>query len=152
MVSFYSLIIFLEDEHAGRFPHKECHSLDPGVQLLPRQDVLLYGTFPKMEPRVYSKCRECNRVFNPCDISSHKSCSKTQNSVHPSILKKKMKSKSGIGKKTSTISNTDSNLSSSNNNTSIVTQQSGIFKVIIETLYYIHNIIKSFMFIKSKLS
>ncbi|XP_076261103.1 uncharacterized protein LOC143196985 isoform X2 [Rhynchophorus ferrugineus] len=118
----------IADENAGRFPHKECHNLDPGVQLLPRQDVLLYGTFPKMEPRVYSKCRECNRVFNPCDILSHKNCSKIQNFIHPSLLKKKMKNKSGIGKKTSTISNTDSNLSSSNNNPSVVAQQSGIFK------------------------
>ncbi|KAG5870316.1 hypothetical protein JTB14_038400 [Gonioctena quinquepunctata] len=74
------------------------HKTVPSVQLLPRQDVFLYGTIPKMEQRVYTKCKECRIIFNPRDILSHKSCpGKSHSSSHS--LKKKVKSKGSSSKK-----------------------------------------------------
>ncbi|CAG9816466.1 unnamed protein product [Phaedon cochleariae] len=74
------------------------HKLVQGVQLLPRQDVILYGTIPKIEKRIYTKCKECRLVFNPRDISSHKTCpGKSHSSSHG--LEKKIKSKGGSSKK-----------------------------------------------------
>ncbi|KAJ8939968.1 hypothetical protein NQ318_006149 [Aromia moschata] len=74
---------------------------DPSVQLLPRQDVMLYGTIPKMEQRIYSKCKECRLIFNPRDILSHKTCSgKSHLSTNSQSLKKKVKSKGSSSKKT----------------------------------------------------
>ncbi|XP_057668313.1 ataxin-7-like protein 1 isoform X2 [Diorhabda carinulata] len=68
------------------------------VPLLPRRDVLLYGTIPKMEQRVYTKCKECRLVFNPRHILSHKSCPAKSHSTSHS-LKKKVKSKGNGTKK-----------------------------------------------------
>ncbi|XP_018565773.1 protein let-653 isoform X2 [Anoplophora glabripennis] len=85
----------LDDEFRNEF-----HKTDPSVQLLPRQDVILYGTIPKMEQRIYSKCKECRLVFNPRDILSHKTCSgKAHLSSTPQNLKKKVKSKGSSSKK-----------------------------------------------------
>lgn len=38
---------------------------------LPRSDLLLYGIYPKMEPRVYVVCNDCSKVIRPYDVSSH---------------------------------------------------------------------------------
>lgn len=74
---------------------------------------MLYGTIPAMEQRVYSKCKNCTRVFNPRDILSHRSCSKSH-TLHSSLLKKKVKSKSSNGKKTSSNGSASSNSTTSN--------------------------------------
>lgn len=73
---------------------------------------MLYGTIPAMEQRVYSKCKNCTRVFNPRDILSHRSCSKSH-TLHSSLLKKKVKSKSSNGKKTSSNGSASSNSTTS---------------------------------------
>lgn len=38
---------------------------------LPRSDILLYGVYPKMEPRVYVVCNDCSKVIRPYDVSTH---------------------------------------------------------------------------------
>ncbi|CAG9759386.1 unnamed protein product [Ceutorhynchus assimilis] len=82
----------------------------PAAQLLPRKDVSLYGRIPAMEQRVYSKCNNCCRVFNPKDISSHRTCSKMQNPYSSLLLKKKVKSRNGSnnGKKVNSNGNSSS--------------------------------------------
>lgn len=68
----------------------------PRVQLLPRKTVNLYGNIPKMEQRIFSKCRECRLIFNPRNILTHKACMGRSHSSSSSSfdLKKKSKSKS----------------------------------------------------------
>lgn len=68
----------------------------PRVQLLPRKTVNLYGNIPKMEQRIFSKCRECRLIFNPRNILSHKACMGRSHSSSSSSfdLKKKLKNKS----------------------------------------------------------
>lgn len=41
------------------------------VTRLPRTDIELYGTYPKMEPRVYVVCNCCSKVIRPCDAAAH---------------------------------------------------------------------------------
>ncbi|KAJ8923616.1 hypothetical protein NQ315_010195 [Exocentrus adspersus] len=73
---------------------------DPSIQLLPRQDVTLYGMIPKMEQKIYTKCKECGLVFNRRDILLHKTCSgKMHVSSTTQSLKKKVKSKGSSSKK-----------------------------------------------------
>lgn len=38
---------------------------------LPRSDILLYGIYPKMEPRVYVVCNDCSKVIRPYNVASH---------------------------------------------------------------------------------
>lgn len=120
--------LITDDEKAGRVPKKESWTSDPGVQLLPRQDVMLCGTIPKVEQRLYSKCKECGRVFNPRDILSHRNCSKSSHFKHPSLLKKKLKSKSGTNKKTSTSSSISASYTSNRNSTVGTTSSSPVVK------------------------
>ncbi|XP_072402882.1 uncharacterized protein [Diabrotica undecimpunctata] len=70
------------------------------VQLLPRQKVMMYGLIPKMEQRIYVKCKECRLVFNPRDILSHKICPGKSHNYSSNNLKKKVKSKTIPPKKT----------------------------------------------------
>ncbi|KAL1493180.1 hypothetical protein ABEB36_011286 [Hypothenemus hampei] len=84
--------IISDEEHAGR-NLKDSKHLEPGVQLLPRKDVMLYGTIPALEQRVYSKCNNCSKVFNPRDVISHRDCSDHRHLPQSHmIIKKKVKS------------------------------------------------------------
>lgn len=38
---------------------------------LPRSDILLYGIYPKLEPRVYVVCNDCSKVIRSYNVSSH---------------------------------------------------------------------------------
>ncbi|XP_044765855.1 uncharacterized protein LOC123322080 [Coccinella septempunctata] len=67
--------------------------LEQNVQLLPRQDVSLYGIIPKMEKRSFSTCKDCQHVFNPRDVLLHKNCTVRVKSQHTQHSKKKVKSK-----------------------------------------------------------
>lgn len=42
-----------------------------GNTLLPRQDITLYGIYPKMESRVFVMCKECSKVIRSNGIKSH---------------------------------------------------------------------------------
>ncbi|CAH1103533.1 unnamed protein product [Psylliodes chrysocephalus] len=88
-------IIDLDLDDGRRRDHKTV----PSVQLLPRRDVMLYGTIPKMEQRIYTKCKECRLVFNPRDILSHKACPGRFHSSTSHSLKKKIESKGSTPKK-----------------------------------------------------
>ncbi|XP_045481355.1 uncharacterized protein LOC123685638 [Harmonia axyridis] len=67
--------------------------VEQNVQLLPRQDVSLYGIIPKMEKRSFSTCKDCKHVFNPKDVLLHKNCTVRIKSQHTPHFKKKVKSK-----------------------------------------------------------
>ncbi|KAK9890123.1 hypothetical protein WA026_008932 [Henosepilachna vigintioctopunctata] len=67
--------------------------VEQNVQLLPRQDVSLYGIIPKMERRSFSSCKQCKHVFNPRDVLLHKNCALKVKSQHVSHFKKKVKTK-----------------------------------------------------------
>lgn len=75
-------------------------SSEPGVQLLPRRDVQLYGTIPSIEERIYGRCTNCNCVYNPRDILSHRNCLRTEPPAPP-VVRKKVQSKNVNSKKPS---------------------------------------------------
>ncbi|XP_066157907.1 uncharacterized protein [Euwallacea fornicatus] len=87
-----------DNVHTREEVPKGTHYLDHEVQLLPRKDVMIYGTIPAMEERVFSYCKNCGHVFNPFDILSHKSCSRSH-MPHLALLKKKVQAKNGSNKK-----------------------------------------------------
>lgn len=71
----------------------------PRVQLLPRKCITLFGNIPKMEQRIYSKCKECRLIFNPRNILSHRVCLGRGYSFSSSSFDLKKKSKSKSSKK-----------------------------------------------------
>lgn len=73
---------------------------DEGIQHLPRNCSKIYGNMPKMEQRVYSRCKECKLLFNPRNILSHKNClNRSQSSLSSSFLDLKKRTKSKSSKK-----------------------------------------------------
>ncbi|CAG9855266.1 unnamed protein product [Phyllotreta striolata] len=71
----------------------------PNVQLLPRQNVTLYGTMPKMEQRIFTKCKECRLVFNPRNIMTHKVCPERFHSSTSDSSQKDSKTKGNSSRK-----------------------------------------------------
>ncbi|KAK9890122.1 hypothetical protein WA026_008932 [Henosepilachna vigintioctopunctata] len=83
----------LENENIDIKNNNTCEMVEQNVQLLPRQDVSLYGIIPKMERRSFSSCKQCKHVFNPRDVLLHKNCALKVKSQHVSHFKKKVKTK-----------------------------------------------------------
>lgn len=88
-------------------------SSEPGVQLLPRRDVQLYGTIPSIEERIYSRCTNCDSVYNPKEILNHINCVKPEPPAPP-VVKKKVQSKNVNSKKTSSNGSISSHPTNSN--------------------------------------
>ncbi|XP_030748301.1 uncharacterized serine-rich protein C215.13-like [Sitophilus oryzae] len=90
IIKEHSFNISVENARSGKIRP----IIDPNVLLLPRKDATLFGTLPKLENRVYSKCIQCNRVFNPVDILSH--CSKSPHFKYHTTLKSEIKHKKEV--------------------------------------------------------
>ncbi|XP_060537301.1 ataxin-7-like protein 1 [Cylas formicarius] len=87
------LVMKIEEEAGDQ------EKFDPGVRLLPRSDVTLYGIIPKLEKQILYRCKVCKIVFNPRDILSHKNCLAPPHIAQQPLSKKKVISK-GKKKKT----------------------------------------------------
>lgn len=79
-------------------PHK-APILDHRIHRFPRRDFSMYGLMPKMEQKIYTKCIDCGVVFNPLDVSFHKTCNGTITPTKSPILEKKNKGRSSGSRK-----------------------------------------------------
>lgn len=64
-----------------------------------RQDIVMYGLMPKMEGKIFVKCKDCKLIFSPIDILFHKTCIGTCTPTKLHVSDKKSKSRSGSSKK-----------------------------------------------------
>lgn len=78
-----------------------CHNekIDHRIHRFPRQDLVMYGMIPKMEQRIYIKCKDCKLIFNPFDISYHKTCVSTSTPSKTHASERKTKSRGGSSKR-----------------------------------------------------
>lgn len=61
----------------------------------PRKDFVLYGTTPKLEQKVFVKCRDCAIIFNPLDISYHRNCVGTYSPTKVQVCERRSKNRGG---------------------------------------------------------
>lgn len=56
------------------------------VSLLPRKDILLFGSYPKMDVRVICQCEKCSKVMMPSAFVTHSREKHGPDQVHSELI------------------------------------------------------------------